>query len=106
MDISQVMQQAQQFQKRLAEVQDEMAGRQMTSTVGGGMVTVTVNGKNELLAIKIDPEVINPADPNMLQDLIAAGVNDAMRQAREAMQVEMRKVTGGLNIPGISGLFG
>lgn len=106
MDISQVMQQAQQFQKRLAEVQDEMAGRQITSTVGGGMVTVTVNGKNELLAIKIDPEVINPADPNMLQDLIAAGVNDAMRQAREAMQVEMRKVTGGLNIPGISGLFG
>lgn len=106
MDINQVMQQAQQFQKRMADVQDEMAARQMTSTVGGGMVTVTVNGKNELLSLKIEPEIINPDDPNMLQDLIVAGVNDAMRKAREAMQVEMRKLTGGLNIPGLSGMFG
>jgi len=106
MDINQVMQQAQQFQKRMADVQEEMAGRQMTSTVGGGMVSVTVNGKNELLAIKIEPEVINQGDPNLLQDLIVAGVNDAMRKAREAMQGEMRKLTGGLNIPGLSGMFG
>lgn len=106
MDMNQVMQQAQQFQKRMADVQDAMAGQRLTSTVGGGMVTVTVNGKNELLAIKIEPEVINPDDPNLLQDLIVAGVNDAMRKAREAMQVEMRKLTGGLNIPGLSGMFG
>jgi len=106
MDINQVMQQAQQFQKRMADVQEEMARRQMTSTVGGGMVTVTVNGKNELLAITIESEVINPDDPNMLQDLIVSGVNDAMRKAREAMQEEMRKLTGGLNIPGLSGMFG
>ena len=95
MDINQVMQQAQQFQKRMADVQDDMAGRQLTSTVGGGMVTVTVNGKNELLALKIDSMIINPEDPNMLQDLIVAGVNDAMRKAREAMQAEMQKLTGG-----------
>ena len=106
MDINQVMQQAQQFQKRMAGVQEEMAARQLTSTVGGGMVTVTVNGKNELLAIKIEPEVINPDDPGLLQDLIVAGVNDAMRKAREAMQAEMRKLTGGLNIPGLSGMLG
>ena len=106
MDINQVVQQAQQFQKRMADVQDDMAGRQLTSTVGGGMVTVTVNGKNELLALKIDSMIINPEDPNMLQDLIVAGVNDAMRKAREAMQAEMQKLTGGLNIPGLSGMFG
>lgn len=106
MDINQVMQQAQQFQKRMADVQEEMAGRQMTSSVGGGMVTVTVNGKNELLAIKIEPELINPDEAHMLQDLIVAAVNDAMRQAKEAMQGEMHKLTGGLNIPGLSGMFG
>ncbi|MDD5757802.1 MAG: YbaB/EbfC family nucleoid-associated protein, partial [Desulfobulbaceae bacterium] len=89
MDISQVMQQAQQFQKRMADVQEEMAGRQMTSSVGGGMVTATVNGKNELLALKIEPEVITADDATMLQDLIVAAVNDAMRQAKEAMQGEM-----------------
>jgi hypothetical protein len=106
MDINQVMQQAQIFQKRMADIQDELAGQQITSTVGGGMVTVTVNGKNELLAIAIEREVINPDDSALLQDLIVAGVNDAMRKAREAMQGEMRKLTGGMNIPGLSGMFG
>lgn len=106
MDINQVMQQAQLFQKRMAETQNELAGQRITSTVGGGMVTVTVNGKNELLAITIDREIINPDDPSLLQDLIVAGVNDAMRKAREAMQMEMRKLTGGLNIPGLSGMLG
>lgn len=106
MDINQVMQQAQLFQKRMADIQEELAGRQITSTVGGGMVTVTVNGKSDLLGVAIDREIINPDDPGLLQDLIVAGVNDAMRKAREAMQGEMRKLTGGLNIPGLSGMFG
>ncbi len=106
MDINQVMQQAQIFQKRMADIQDELAGQRITSTVGGGMVTVTVNGKNELLAITIERELINPDDPALLQDLIVAGINDAMRKAREAMQGEMRKLTGGMNIPGLSGMFG
>ena len=69
-------------------------------------VTVTVNGKHDLLAIKIEPAAINPDDPEMLQDLIVAGVNDAMHKAKEAMQAEMRKLTGGLDIPGLSGMFG
>lgn len=106
MDINQVMQQAQIFQKRMADIQEQLAGQQITSTVGGGMVTVTVNGKNDVLAISIDREVINPDDPGLLQDLIVAGVNDAMRKAKEAMQGEMRKLTGGMNIPGLSGIFG
>lgn len=106
MDISQVMQQAQHFQKRMAQVQEELADRQLTSTVGGGMVTVTVNGKHDLLAIKIELAAIDPDDPEMLQDLIVAGVNDAMHKAKEAMQAEMRKLTGGLDIPGLSGMFG
>ncbi len=106
MDINQVMQQARQFQERMAEVQNELAGRRLTSTVGAGMVTVTVNGKSDLVAIKIEKEVINPDDPNLLQDLIVAGVNDAMRKAREAMQAETGRLTGGLNIPGLSGMFG
>lgn len=106
MDINQIMQQAQQYQKRMADIQDELAGRRITSTVGGGMVTATLNGKGDLLAIRLEREIINPDDPNMLQDLIVAAVNDAMRQSREAMQSEMRKMTGGLNIPGLSGMFG
>ena len=106
MDINQMMQQAQLFQKRMADIQDELAGRRISSSVGGGMVTVTVNGKSDLLAIMIDREIITPDDPSMLQDLIVAGVNDAMRKAKEAMQGEMRKLTGGLNIPGLPGLFG
>ena len=105
MDMNQIMQQAQQFQTKMADIQNEMAGRRMTSTVGGGMVSATVNGKNELLAIKIDQEVINPDDPGMLQDLIVAAVNDAMHQAKEAMQSEMSKLTGGLNL-NIPGIFG
>ena len=105
MDMNQIMQQAQQFQTKMADIQNEMAGRRMTSTVGGGMVSATVNGKNELLEIKIDSEVINPDDPGMLQDLVVAAVNDAMHQAKEAMQSEMSKLTGGLNL-NIPGIFG
>lgn len=106
MDINQVMQHAQQFQKRMAEIQDELAGRQITSSVGAGMVTVTVNGKSEVLSIVIEREAINPDEQALLQDLIVAGVNDATRKAREVMQGEMRQLTGGFNIPGMSGLFG
>lgn len=106
MDMSQIMQQAQQFQQKMAVMQQELAKQEISSTVGGGMVTARVNGKNELLGISIDKEVINPADQGMLQDLIVAAVNDAMKKAREAMQGEMAKMTGGMNIPGLSSLFG
>jgi nucleoid-associated protein EbfC len=101
MDMNQIMKQAQQFQERLGKVQEELGDRQVTSTVGGGMVSATVNGRNELLAITIEPEVIDPGDPGMLQDLIVAAVNDAMRKAREMAQTEMAKLTGGIKIPGL-----
>jgi len=108
MDMNQIMQQAQQFQQRMAEVQEELAKRRISACVGGGMVTAVVNGKNELLELKIEKDVINADDPGMLQDLIIAAINEAMKNAREAAQAEMSKLTGGLNlnIPGLSGLFG
>nr|MBF0220950.1 YbaB/EbfC family nucleoid-associated protein [Desulfobulbaceae bacterium] len=106
MDMTQIMQQAQQFQKKMADVQQQLAQQVITSTVGGGMVTATVNGKNELLSLSIEKEVINPEDQGMLQDLVVAAVNDAMKKARDAMQSEMSKMTGGMNIPGLSNLFG
>ena len=106
MDMTQIMQQAQQFQQKMADVQQDLAKHEITSTVGGGMVSAKVNGKNELLTISIDKEVINPDDQGMLQDLVVAAVNDAMKKARDAMQGEMSKMTGGMNIPGLSNLFG
>ena len=101
MDMNQIMKQAQQFQERLGKVQEELAQKEVTSSVGGGMVSATVNGKHELLSITIEPEVIDPNDPGMLQDLIKAAVNDAMRKAQEMAQSEMSKLTGGMNIPGL-----
>ena len=101
MDIGALMQQAQQLQGRMKEMQEELAHKQTTSSVGGGMVTATVNGRHQLLKLVIAPEVVNPDDPGMLQDLVVAAVNDAMRQADEMARQEMSKLTGGLNIPGL-----
>jgi DNA-binding YbaB/EbfC family protein len=108
MDMSKIMEQAQQLQQRMGAVQEELAKQKITTTVGGGMVTAVVNGKNELLELKIEKEVIDPDDPIMLQDLIVAAVNDAMQKSKEAAQGEMSKLTGGLNlnVPGLSGMFG
>ncbi|NOX26510.1 MAG: YbaB/EbfC family nucleoid-associated protein [Deltaproteobacteria bacterium] len=108
MDMDKIMQQAQQLQQRMSVVQNELAKQKITSSVGGGMVTAVVNGKNELLEIKIEKEVIDADDPAMLQDLIVAAVNDAMQKSKEAAQGEMSKLTGGLNmnIPGLAGMFG
>lgn len=101
MDMNQIMKQAQQFQQKMGQVQEELAQKQVTSTVGGGMVSATVNGKHELIALKIEKEVIDPNDPVMLQDLIVAAVNDATKQAQEMAQAEMAKLTGGIKIPGM-----
>ena len=101
MDMNQLMRQAQQFQQKLAQTQEELAGRTATSSVGGGMVQATVNGRHELVALRIDKEVIDPADPGMLQDLVMAAVNDATRKAQEMIQAEMAKLTGGMKIPGL-----
>ncbi|KPJ99111.1 MAG: nucleoid-associated protein [Desulfobacterales bacterium SG8_35] len=101
MDMNEIMKQAQQMQQKMSQVQNELAGRTVTASVGGGMVSVTVNGKNELLSVQIDKEVINPEDRTMLQDLIVSAVNQGIRKAQDMAQAEMRKITGGINIPGI-----
>lgn len=106
MDMNQIMQQAQQFQKKMSDVQEELAAQQVTSTVGGGMVSATVNGKQDLLSLTIEKEVINPGDPEMLQDLVVSAVNDAIAKARDLTKDEMGKLTGGMNIPGLSNLIG
>ena len=99
--MSEIMRQAQDFQQRLSQVQDELAGRFVTASVGGGMVSVTINGKNELMSIQIDKEVINPEDQSMLQDLIVSAVNEGIKKAQDMSQTEMKKLTGGINIPGM-----
>ncbi len=105
MDMNQIMQQAQQFQAKMAEMQEELGQKRITKTVGGGMVSVTVNGKNELLELKIDKEVINPEEQEILQDLVVAAVNEAMKEAKGMMQDGVGKLTGGmgLNMPGLFG---
>jgi DNA-binding YbaB/EbfC family protein len=101
MDMSEIMRQAQDFQQRLSQVQNELAGKIVTASVGGGMVSVTVNGKNELLSIQIDKEVISPDDQSMLQDLIVSAVNEGIKKAQDMAQTEMKKLTGGMSIPGM-----
>ena len=97
-----LMKQAQQMQQKMLKLQEEIAKKTLDASVGGGMVTVTVNGKSEVLRIKIEPQVVDPNDVEMLEDLIVAGVNEALRKAQEMMTEEMGKLTGGLKIPGLS----
>ena len=97
-----LMKQAQQMQQKMMKLQEEIAQKTLEASVGGGMVTVTVNGKSEVLRIKIEPQVVDPNDVEMLEDLIVAGVNEALRKAQEMMAEEMSKLTGGLKIPGLS----
>lgn len=101
MDMNEIMRQAQQMQQKMSQVQNDLAGRTVSASVGGGMVSVTLNGKNELLSVRIDKEVINPDDQAMLQDLIVSAVNEGIKKAQDMAQAEMRKITGGINIPGI-----
>ena len=97
-----LMKQAQQMQQKMLKLQEEIGKRTLEASVGGGMVTVTVNGKSEVLRIKIEPQVVDPNDVEMLEDLIVAGVNEALRKAQEMVSEEMSKLTGGLKIPGLS----
>lgn len=104
-NMGQLLKQAQQFQAKMAKLQEELAERNVEATAGGGMVTVVANGKQEILSIRIDPEVIDPEDPEMLQDLILAAINDALGRARQMAQKEMGKLTQGINLPGLPSLF-
>lgn len=101
MDMQQIMQQAQHFQENMGKLQEELGKKKVSSTVGGGMVSATVNGKQELLSLTIEKEVIDPNDPTMLQDLVVAAVNEALRRAKSEAQAEMSKLTGGMSIPGL-----
>ena len=95
------MKQAKKIQEKIASMQAELESRTVEATAGGGMVTVVVNGKFEILSMKIDKEVVNPEDVDMLQDLIMAAVNEGIRKAQEMASAEMSKITGGFNIPGL-----
>lgn len=100
-NIGNMMKQAQKIQERLVKIQGELAGKTVEASSGGGMVTVVVNGSQELVSIKIDPEVINPEEVDMLEDLVVAAVNEGLRKVREMMNEEMSKITGGIKIPGL-----
>ena len=100
-----LMKQAQQFQAKMAQLQEELGERTVESSAGGGMVSVVANGRQEIVSIKIETEVIDPDDSEMLQDLILAAVNDALSKAKNMVNEEMGKLTQGLNLPNIPGLF-
>ena len=96
-----MMKEAQKLQAQMAALQEEVGKKKVDATAGGGMVTVQANGKQELVSIKIDPEVINKDDAQMLEDLVLAACNEALRKSRELVQQELGKLTGGLKLPGL-----
>ena len=101
MNMQQIMRQAQKMQKKMEEAQEEAANQVVEASAGGGMVSVKVNGKQELLEISIGKDVVNPDDVEMLQDLIVAAVNEGMKKSQQIMQDKLQGITGGLNIPGM-----
>jgi DNA-binding YbaB/EbfC family protein len=96
---AQQMQQIQAMQRQMEETQAEIEKKEVETTAGGGAVAVKISGKKEVVSVKIDPDVMDPSDPEMLQDLIIVAVNEGLRQIEEISQSEMDKVTGGLNLP-------
>ena len=99
-----MMKQVQQMQAKMQAMQEELATMEVEATAGGGMVKVVVNGKSEIQSITIDPEVVDPDDVEMLQDLIVAAVKQAHEKAQELQSEQMSQITGGLNLPGMGGL--
>jgi DNA-binding YbaB/EbfC family protein len=100
--IGNILKQAQEMHSKIAQLQEAMAEKRVESSAGGGMVSVVMNGKQEVVSLRIDPEVVNREDVEMLQDLIRAAVNEAIRKSQEMMTEEMKKITGGLSIPGLT----
>ena len=99
-NISQLFQQAQKLQGRFKKMQLELEGKKVEATSGGGMVRAVVNGKQELLELRIDPEIVNSRDVEMLEELVCAAINKAMENSREMLGQEMSKITGGISLPG------
>jgi len=96
-----IMKQAQLMQQKMARLQEEMGEREVEATAGGGMVTARVNGRQQVLGLKIERAAVDPDDVEMLQDLVVAAVNEAIKKSQEMAQAEMSKITGGMNIPGL-----
>ncbi len=96
-----IMKQAQQMQQKMARMQEELLTREVEASAGGGMVTATVNGAQQLVNLNIEPSVVDPEDVEMLQDLVMAAVNEAVKKSQVMAQEEMSKITGGMNIPGL-----
>jgi DNA-binding YbaB/EbfC family protein len=104
MDVNKMLQQVQEMQAEMQKAQEELANEKVEASVGGGMVTVTATGAGEISAIKISPEAIDPEDPDTLEDLILAGVNEALRNAQELAQSKLGGAVGGLKGLGLPGL--
>jgi len=98
-DIMKILQQAQQMQGKLQQIQDELAQQSVTGTAGGGMVSVEADGKGQVRKVKIDASVVNPADVEMLEDLVLVAVSEAQKKAAALAQEQMGKLTGGLDLP-------
>lgn len=100
-NMSNIMKQAQAMQEQMARIQEQAASKTANGTAGGGIVTVTANGAMQIVSVAIDPEVVKSGDVEMLQDLVVAATNDALRKAKELMEGEMKALTGGMKIPGL-----
>ena len=100
-NMQQLARQAQKLQQQMAKAQEELDAREFEATSGGGMVTAKVNGKRELLALTIKPEAVDPDDVEMLEDMVMAAVNEALRTAADTVEREMGKLTGGMGMPGL-----
>ncbi len=105
-NLQQLMQLSQQMQARMTEMQEKLERQTMIAASGGGMVEVTADGQGNIKAVSIDPAVVDPAEVEMLEDLIVAAASEVQRRARERMESEMRQAAGGLPMPGLGNLFG
>jgi DNA-binding YbaB/EbfC family protein len=101
MNMQQIMREAQKMQKKMAQIQEEAGAQEIEATAGGGMVKTVMNGRQELVSITIEKEIVDPNDVEMLQDLVLAAVNEATKKAKALMDEKMQSLTGGLNIPGM-----
>jgi DNA-binding YbaB/EbfC family protein len=101
-----LMKQAQKMQAEMGKIQEESKKKTVEASAGGGMVVVVANGAQEIISIKIEKDVVNPEDIEMLQDLVTAAVNEALRRAQQMVSDDMGKLTGGMNIPDMGNMFG
>ena len=100
-NMNNILKQAQAMQEQMAKIQEQAASKTANGTAGGGIVTVTANGAMQVVSVTIDPEIVKSGDVDMLQDLIVAATNEALRKAKELMEGEMKALTGGMKIPGL-----